>query len=93
MIEDRPALFRGGHFADDVVSPIFTSSRDLAEMINIDFFLSETRDVSAARTFFHKVLAAPNHPRPRVTNVYPNVIDELKRIHALDQRCRCRVIP
>jgi transposase-like protein len=64
----------------------------------IDFFLSETRDVSAARTFFHKALAAPNHPRPRVINVdgnpsYPNVIDELKRNHALGQRCRCRVVP
>jgi transposase-like protein len=35
----------------------------------IDFFLSETRDVFAARTFFHKALAAPGHPRPRVINV------------------------
>jgi transposase-like protein len=57
----------------------------------IDFFLSETRDVSAARTFFHKALAAPNHPRPRLINVdgnpsYPNVIDELERNHALGQR-------
>ena len=24
---------------------------------------------------------------------YPNVIDELKRTHALGQRCRCRVVP
>src|SRR6202008_2272154 len=64
----------------------------------IDFFLSETRDVSAARTFFHKALAAPNHPRPRVINVdgnpsYPNVIYELKRNQALGQRCHCRVVP
>src|SRR4051794_3592071 len=64
----------------------------------IDFFLSKTRDVSAARTFFCKALAAPNHPRPRVINVdgnpsYANVIDELKRNHALGQRCRCRVVP
>ena len=64
----------------------------------IDFFLSKTRDVSAARAFFCKALAAPNHPRPRVINVdgnpsYPNVIDELKRNHALGQRCRCRVVP
>ena len=64
----------------------------------IDFFLSKTRDVSAARTFFRKALAAPGHPRPRVINVdgnpsYPNVIDELKKKHALGQRCRCRVVP
>ena len=64
----------------------------------IDFFLSETRDVSAARTFFHKALASPNHPRPRVINVdghpsYPGVVDELKRTHALGRRCRCRVVP
>ena len=24
---------------------------------------------------------------------YPNVIDELKKKHALGQRCRCRVVP
>jgi transposase, IS6 family len=24
---------------------------------------------------------------------YPNVIDELKKNHALGQRCRCRVVP
>ncbi len=64
----------------------------------IDFLLSETRDVSAAPTFFQKALAAPNYPRSRVINVdgnpsYPNVIDELKRNHALGQRCRCRVVP
>jgi transposase-like protein len=64
----------------------------------IDFFLSETRDLSAALTFFRKALAAPGHPRPRVINVdgnrsYPTVIEELKRNHALGQRCRCRVVP
>jgi transposase, IS6 family len=64
----------------------------------IDFFLSETRDVFAARTFFRKALAAPGHPRPRVINVdgnrsYARVVDELKRTHALGQRCRCRVVP
>ena len=64
----------------------------------IDFFLSETRDVFAARTFFLKALAAPGHPRPRVINVdgnpsYPSVVDELKRTHALGQRCRCRIVP
>ena len=64
----------------------------------IDFFLSETRDVFAAGAFFRKALAAPGHPRPRVINVdgnpsYPGVIDELKRTHALGQRCRYRVVP
>ena len=148
MIGDRPALFRGRHFADEVIVLCVRwylryslSYRDLAEMMverhlsvdpstiwrwvqryapelnarirhklkptngswrtdetyvrvagrwtylyravdssgaTIDFFLSETRDVSAARTFFHKALASPNHPRPRVINVdghpsYPSV--------------------
>src|SRR4051794_21798381 len=64
----------------------------------IDFFLSETRDVFAAGSFFRKALAAPGHPRPRVINVdgnpsYPGVVDELKRTHALGQRCRCRLVP
>ena len=52
----------------------------------------------AAGAFFRKALAAPGHPRPRVINVdgnpsYPRVVDELKRTHTLDQRCRCRVVP
>jgi transposase-like protein len=64
----------------------------------IDFFLSETRDVSAAQMFFRKALPAPGHPRPMVINVdgnlsYPAVIDELKKNHALGQRCCCRVVP
>ena len=64
----------------------------------VDFFLSETRGLSAARTFFRKALAAPSLPRPRVINVdgnpsYPTVIDELKMNHVLGQRCRCRVVP
>src|SRR4051812_42515796 len=64
----------------------------------LDFFLSQTRDVFAAGAFFRKALATPGHPRPRVINVdgnpsYPRVIHELKRTHALGQRCRCRVVP
>jgi transposase, IS6 family len=64
----------------------------------IDFFLSETRDLSAARTFCRNALAAPGHPRPRVITVdgnpsYPTVIEELKGNHTLGQRCRCRVVP
>jgi transposase-like protein len=64
----------------------------------IDFFLSETRDLSAALTFFRKALAAPGHPRPRVINVdgnpsYPTVIRKLKQERALGRRCRCRIVP
>ena len=32
----------------------------------IDFLLSETRDMGAARRFFQRALAAPGRPRPRV---------------------------
>src|SRR2546421_9645840 len=35
----------------------------------IDFLLSETRDLTSARRFFQKALAAPGHPRPCVINV------------------------
>ena len=64
----------------------------------IDFFLSKSRDVPAARTFFRKPLAAPGHSRPRVISVdgspsYRNVIEELKRNDALGQRCRCPLFP
>jgi transposase, IS6 family len=64
----------------------------------IDFLLSETRDLEAARRFFRKALAAPGHARPRVITVdgnpsYPAVIQELKRAGALGRRCRCRPVP
>ena len=64
----------------------------------IDFLLSETRDLGAARRFFQKALTAPGHPRPRVITVdgnpsYPAVIQELKRAGALGRRCRCRLVP
>ena len=64
----------------------------------IDFLLSETRDLGAARRFFQKALAAPGHPRPRVVTVdgnpsYPAVIQELKRAGELGRRCRCRPVP
>ena len=54
----------------------------------IDFLLSESRDLTSARRFFQKALAAPGHPRPRVINVdgnpsYPNVIQQLKQERAL----------
>jgi transposase, IS6 family len=64
----------------------------------IDFLLSESRDLTSARWFFQKALAAPGHPRPRVINVdgnpsYPTVIGELKKQRALGRRCCCRVVP
>jgi transposase, IS6 family len=64
----------------------------------IDFLLSETRDLTSARRFFQKALAAPGHRRPRVINVdgnpsYPKVIEELKRERVLGRRCRCRIVP
>jgi len=64
----------------------------------IDFLLSENRDLTSARRFFQKALAAPGHLRPRVINVdgnpsYPTVIEELKRKHVLGRRCRCRIAP
>ena len=64
----------------------------------IDFLLSETRELTSARRFFQKALAAPGHPRPRVINVdgnpfYPTVIEELKQERVLGRRCRCRIVP
>src|SRR6185437_7050135 len=64
----------------------------------LDFYLSESREAAAAKQFFGKVLAAANHPRPRVINVdgnpsYPKVVKELKRERRLGRRCRCRTCP
>ena len=64
----------------------------------IDFLLSQTRDLTAARNFFQKALASPGQPRPRVITVdgnpsYPTVIDELKQQRTLGRRCYCRVVP
>jgi IS6 family transposase len=38
----------------------------------LDFYLSAKRDAAAAKQFLGKVLAAPNHPRPRVIKVDGN---------------------
>ena len=64
----------------------------------IDFLLSENRDLTSARRFFQKALAASGHPRPRVINVdgnpsYPTAIEELKQERVLGRRCRCRIVP
>lgn len=139
MCQERPALFRGRHFSDEIIVLCVRwylryslSYRDLAEMMSernlfvdpstiwrwvqryapelnvrirrelkptngswrtdetyvrvagrwtylyravdstgatIDFLLSETRDLTAARNFFQKALASPGHPRPRVITV------------------------
>ena len=64
----------------------------------LDFYLSENRGAAAARPFFCKVLAAANHPRPRVINVdgnpsYPKVVKKLKQERRFGRRCRCRICP
>jgi|SRR5690348_686085 len=61
----------------------------------LDFYLSENRDAAAAKQFLGKVLAAANHPRPRVINVdgkpsYPHAVSRLKQEGRLGRRCRCR---
>jgi transposase-like protein len=58
----------------------------------LDFYLSDSRDATAAKQFFDKVLAAPNHPRARVINVdgnpsYPKAVRRLKQEHALGRLC------
>ena len=64
----------------------------------LDFYLSENRDATAAKQFLSKVLAAANHPRPRVINVdgnpsYPHAVSRLKQEGRLGRRCRCRTSP
>ncbi len=69
-----------------------------SEGATLDFHLSENHDAAAAKRFFRRVLAAANHPRPRVINIdgnpsYPKVVQELKRERRLGRRCRCRTCP
>ena len=64
----------------------------------LDFYLSENRDAAAAQRFLGKVLAATNHPRPRVINVdgspsYPKAVKTLKQERKLGRRCWCRTSP
>ena len=61
-------------------------------------YLSEKRDSTAAQQFLSKVLAAANHPRPRVINVdgnpaYPHAVSRLQQEGRLGRRCRCRTSP
>jgi transposase, IS6 family len=69
-----------------------------SEGATLDFYLSQNRDAAAAKQFFGKVLAAANHPRPRVINVdgnpsYPKAVSRLKQEGRLGRRCRCRTSP
>ena len=64
----------------------------------LDFYLSENRDTAAAKRFFDKVLAAVNHPRPRVINVdgnlsYADAVSTLMDEGKLGRRCPCRTCP
>ena len=64
----------------------------------IDFYLSPSRDLAAAKAFFRKCLAGDYHPRPRVINVdgnpsYRKAVTQLKREHKLGRRCRWRSCP
>jgi len=49
----------------------------------IDFLLTAKRDTAAAKRFFHRALAHPSNPMPRVINVdknraYPAAVEALK---------------
>jgi IS6 family transposase len=64
----------------------------------IDFYVSPTRNLAAAKAFFRKCLSGAHHRQPRVINVdghaaYPKAVRELKREHKLGRRCRCRTCP
>ena len=64
----------------------------------LDFYLSKKRDARAAQQFLSKILAAANHPRPRVINVdgnpaYPHAVNRLKQERRLGRRGRCRTSP
>src|SRR5205085_515219 len=57
----------------------------------IDFLLSETRDLTSARRFFQKALAAPGHPRPRVIKMpVVTTLHTLLREPRADGECTTR---
>src|SRR5205823_14255285 len=61
----------------------------------VDFYLSETRDRGAAKTFLQKALSNPDHRTPRVLcmdgcRIYPAAIRDLRAEGRLPQRCRRR---
>src|SRR3989442_1097967 len=61
----------------------------------VDFYLSETRDREAAKTFLQKALSNPDNRTPRVLcmdrcRIYPAAIRDLRAEGRLPQRCRRR---
>jgi transposase-like protein len=63
----------------------------------IEFMLSPTRDLIAAKLFLRLALSSVR-PRPRVINVdwlpaYVSAVAELKQTGELGHRCRCRTAP
>jgi transposase-like protein len=61
----------------------------------VDFYLSETRDGEAAKTFLQKALSNPNNRTPRLLcmdrcRIYPAAIRDLRAEGRLPHRCRRR---
>ena len=61
----------------------------------VDFYLSETRDRGAAKTFLQKALSNPDNRTPHVLcmdrcRIYPAAIRDLRAEGRLPQRCRPR---
>ena len=61
----------------------------------VDFYLSETRDREAAKTFLQKALSNPDNRTPRVLcmdrcRIYPAAIRDLRAEGRLPPRCRRR---
>ena len=61
----------------------------------VDFYLSETRDREAAKTFLTKALSNPDNRTPHVlcmdgSRIYPAAIRDLQAEGRLSRRCRRR---
>jgi transposase-like protein len=61
----------------------------------VDFYLSETRDRDAAKTFLRKALSNPDNRTPRLPcmdrcQIYPAAIRDLRAEGCLPPRCRRR---
>ena len=61
----------------------------------VDFYLSQTRDRQAAKTFLQKALSNPDNRPPRVlyadgSRIYPAAIRELQAEGELNPSCRRR---
>ena len=61
----------------------------------VDFYLSETRDREAAKTFLQKALSNPDHRTPHMLcmdkcRIYPAAIRDLQAEGRFPQRCRRR---